>query len=126
MIATQWWRSGGTAGVDDAFARQFAPGIGAESMGSASPDGTRTRGRARGGPPGPRATRTSGSEVGPTVIRDFLTPGLIDHLPVVLVPSCSAGAYASGSSRGRRAQRWFQQLGHLFLGVAGMNAGITQ
>lgn len=40
MIATRWWReqmgeAGGTGGIDDAFARQFAPGIGAEIMGAA-------------------------------------------------------------------------------------------
>lgn len=40
MFATQWWnsdmlgQSGGTGGVDDAFARLFAPGIGAEIMGA--------------------------------------------------------------------------------------------
>jgi dihydrofolate reductase len=40
MFATRWWRqdmaggSGGSGGVDDAFARQYAPGIGAEIMGA--------------------------------------------------------------------------------------------
>lgn len=38
MFATRWWRGadepGGSGGVDDAFARQFAPGIGAEIMGA--------------------------------------------------------------------------------------------
>jgi dihydrofolate reductase len=39
MFATRWGgemfgRVGGTSGVDDAFARQFAPGIGAEIMGA--------------------------------------------------------------------------------------------
>lgn len=39
MFATRWGRerfgqSGGTGGVDDAFARLFAPGIGAEIMGA--------------------------------------------------------------------------------------------
>ena len=37
MFATRWWRGaepGGSRGVDDAFARQFAPGIGAEIMGA--------------------------------------------------------------------------------------------
>jgi dihydrofolate reductase len=40
MFATRWWRSEmagqprGTRGVDDAFARQFLPGIGAEIMGA--------------------------------------------------------------------------------------------
>ena len=35
MLATQWWEgSGGTGGVDDAFAQQHGPGIGAEIMGA--------------------------------------------------------------------------------------------
>jgi dihydrofolate reductase len=38
MFATRWWRGpgrpGGSAGVDDAFARQHGPGIGAEIMGA--------------------------------------------------------------------------------------------
>src|SRR4051812_11361607 len=39
MFTTRFWhkmtgRPGGTAGLDDAFARQFEPGIGAEIMGS--------------------------------------------------------------------------------------------
>jgi dihydrofolate reductase len=39
MFATRWWHervgeSGGSGGVDDAFVRQFAPGIGAEIMGA--------------------------------------------------------------------------------------------
>jgi dihydrofolate reductase len=38
MFATRWWRGadepGGSRGVDDAFARQFDPGIGAEIMGA--------------------------------------------------------------------------------------------
>jgi dihydrofolate reductase len=40
MFATRWWASemagkpGGSEGVDDAFAQQFAPGIGAEIMGA--------------------------------------------------------------------------------------------
>jgi dihydrofolate reductase len=40
MFATRWWgsemsgRGGGSGGVDDAFARQFDPGIGAEIMGA--------------------------------------------------------------------------------------------
>ena len=34
MMATRYWDPSGTAGVDDAFARQFAPGIGAEIMGA--------------------------------------------------------------------------------------------
>jgi dihydrofolate reductase len=39
MFATRWWgemvrQPGGSRGVDDAFTRQFAPGIGAEIMGA--------------------------------------------------------------------------------------------
>jgi dihydrofolate reductase len=39
MLATRWWGEevgppGGTGGVDDALARQFGPGIGAEIMGA--------------------------------------------------------------------------------------------
>jgi len=37
MFATRWWarkNPGGSGGVDDAFARQFEPGIGAEIMGA--------------------------------------------------------------------------------------------
>jgi len=39
MFATQWWHAsagkpGGSRGIDDAFAQQFTPGIGAEIMGA--------------------------------------------------------------------------------------------
>jgi dihydrofolate reductase len=37
MFETRWWKGdepGGSGGVDDAFAQQFAPGIGAEIMGA--------------------------------------------------------------------------------------------
>ena len=39
MFATRWWHEmvgepGGSRGVDDAFLRQFAPGVGAEIMGA--------------------------------------------------------------------------------------------
>ena len=37
MFATRWWargKPGGSGGVDDAFTRQFEPGIGAEIMGA--------------------------------------------------------------------------------------------
>jgi hypothetical protein len=39
MFGTRWWselrgQTGGTGGVDTAFLRQFAPGIGAEIMGA--------------------------------------------------------------------------------------------
>jgi dihydrofolate reductase len=34
MFKTDWWKAGGGRGVDDAFVRQFDPGIGAEIMGA--------------------------------------------------------------------------------------------
>ncbi len=34
MFATRWWDESGGAGIDDVFARQTAPGIGAEIMGA--------------------------------------------------------------------------------------------
>ena len=34
MFATQWWKAGGSSGVDDAFVQRFEPGIGAEIMGA--------------------------------------------------------------------------------------------
>jgi dihydrofolate reductase len=34
LFATQWWQPGGSGGVDDVFARQHDPGIGAEIMGA--------------------------------------------------------------------------------------------
>jgi hypothetical protein len=34
MFATRFWRPGGSGGVDDVFAQQFAAGIGAEIMGA--------------------------------------------------------------------------------------------
>ena len=37
MFATKWWarkKPGGSGGIDDVFARQFEPGIGAEIMGA--------------------------------------------------------------------------------------------
>jgi hypothetical protein len=36
MFATRWWQPGGSGGIDDAFSRLFAPGIGAEIMGPGS------------------------------------------------------------------------------------------
>jgi dihydrofolate reductase len=137
MFATRWWHesdgepSGGTGGIDDAFARQFAPGIGAEIMGAgkfgppgwhqdpdwkgwwgadppfhtptfilthhprppiqmeggttfhfidASPaEALETAREAAGG----QDVRLGG---GPTMIRDFLAAGLVDHMHIVLVP----------------------------------------
>jgi dihydrofolate reductase len=131
MFATRYWDPSGSAGVDDAFAQQFAPGIGAEIMGSN-----------KFGPPGwqddeswtgwwgedppfhtpvfvlthrPRPALTMGGGTtfhfieaspagalaaaqeaadgldvriggGPTVVRDFLSAGLVDHMHLVQVP----------------------------------------
>lgn len=136
MVATRWGgtmfgRSGGSRGVDDAFTRQFDPGIGAEIMGAGkygypgwheNPDW-----KGWWGPNPPFHTPTfvlthhvrpplemeggttfhfldttpaealaiaraaaSGKDVriggGPSMVRDFLAAGLIDHLHVVVVP----------------------------------------
>jgi hypothetical protein len=35
LFTTRWWQPGGSGGVDDAFAQQHDPGIGAEIMGAA-------------------------------------------------------------------------------------------
>lgn len=135
MFATRWWRGanepGGSRGVDDAFARQFDPGIGAEIMGANKfgPPGWHEDPDWKGwwGPNPPFHTPTfvlthharepiemeggttfyfvegtpqevlqrvreaaSGKDVriggGATIIRDFLSAGLIDHLHVVQVP----------------------------------------
>jgi dihydrofolate reductase len=136
MFATRWGRAmfggtGGTGGVDDAFTRLFAEGIGAEIMGAG-----------KFGPPGwhedpawkgfwgsdppfhtpvfvlthhPRPSiemkggttfhfieaspaealamareAAGGQDVriggGPTMLRDFLTAGLVDHMHAVVVP----------------------------------------
>src|ERR687892_290789 len=67
MFATRWWHErvsepGGTGGVDDAFSRLFAPGIGAEIMGagrSRPPGGQEApEGRGGGAPPPPFHTPT--------------------------------------------------------------------
>lgn len=135
MFATRWWRGanepGGSRGVDDAFARQFEPGIGAEIMGANKfgPPGWHEDPDWKGwwGPNPPFHTPTfvlthharepiemeggttfyfvegtpqevleqvreaaGGKDVriggGATIIRDFLSAGLIDHLHVVQVP----------------------------------------
>jgi dihydrofolate reductase len=136
MFATRWGREmlgerGGSGGIDDAVARQFAPGIGAEIMGAGKfghpgwhedPEWK--------GPWGPNPpfhtpvfvlthhTRPSiemeggttfhfldaspaealetardaahGQDVriggGPTMLRDFLAAGLVDHMHVAVVP----------------------------------------
>lgn len=136
MFATQWGgrmfgRSGGTRGVDDAFTRQFDPGIGAEIMGAGKfgYPGWHENPEWKGwwGPNPPFHTpafvlthhvrpplemdggttfhfldttpaealtiardAADGKDVriggGPSMIRDFLAAGLVDHLHVVVVP----------------------------------------
>lgn len=136
MFATRWGREmlgqpGGTAGVDDAFSRLFASGIGAEIMGAGKfgPPGWHEDPEWKGwwgpnppfhtptfilthhprpsiemdggttfhfidAPPaealetarkaaGDRDVRLGG---GPTMIRDFLAAGLVDHMHIVMVP----------------------------------------
>ncbi|MGF0177113.1 dihydrofolate reductase family protein [Streptomyces sp. Marseille-Q5077] len=136
MFATRWWHErvgepGGTDGVDDAFVRQFTPGIGAEIMGAGKfgypgwHDDQEWKGWWGPNPPfhtptfilthhtrpsiemeggttfhfldtsPAKALETAreaagGQDVriggGPTVIRDFLADGLIDHVHVAVVP----------------------------------------
>ena len=136
MFATSWWSkrgeaSGGSGGVDDAFAQWHGPGIGAEIMGAnkyghpgwhEDPDWkgwwgpnppfhtpvfvlthhTRPSIEMEGGTtfhfvdaPPAEALATArdaagGQDIrlggGPTMIRDFLAAGLIDHMNVVVVP----------------------------------------
>lgn len=131
MFATRYWSEGGSAGVDDAFAQQHQPGIGAEIMGAGKfgppgwQDDTQWRGwwgeeppfhtptyvlTHRSRPPLEMAGGTTfhfldaspadalatareaaeGQDVriggGPSMVRDFLAAGLVDHLHVVLVP----------------------------------------
>src|SRR3954465_2449963 len=130
MFATRWWHElddepGGSGGVDDVFAQQFGPGIGAEIMGAGKfgPPGWHEDPDWKGawGPNPPfhtpvfilthhtrppiemqggttfhfidaspaealQAARAAadGKNVriggGPTVIREFLAAGLVDHL----------------------------------------------
>ncbi len=131
MMATRFWDAVGSVGVDNAFAAQFADGIGAEIMGAHKfgPPGWQDDPDWRGWwgenppfhtptfvlTPRPRpdlvmdggttfhfltatpadalaAAREAagGLDVriggGPSVVRDFLAAGLIDHLHVVVVP----------------------------------------
>jgi dihydrofolate reductase len=136
MIATRFGapilgRTGGTTGVDDAFAQQHEPGIGAEIMGAGKfgPPGWQDDADWKGwwGPNPPFHTPTfvlthrprpsiemeggttfyfldaapaealdaareaaGGQDVriggGPTVVRDFLAAGLVDHMHLVQVP----------------------------------------
>lgn len=137
MFATRWGRQellgqpGGSAGIDDALARQSVPGIGAEIMGSGKfgPPGWHQDPEWRGwwGPNPPfhtptfilthhprpsiemeggttfhfidappaealeTARRAAGDQDvrlggGPTMIREFVAAGLVDHMHVVIVP----------------------------------------
>jgi dihydrofolate reductase len=137
MFATRWGRRevlgqpGGSAGIDDALARQFTPGIGAEIMGAGKfgPPGWHEDPEWKGwwGPnppfhtptfilthhrrpsiemeggttfhfidaPPAEALATAGKAAGdqdvrlgggPTMIRDFVAAGLVDHMHVVVVP----------------------------------------
>lgn len=131
MFATRYWSEGGSAGVDDAFAQQHQPGIGAEIMGAGKfgPPGWQDDPQWRGwwGEEPPFHTPTyvlthrprpplelaggttfhfldaspadalatareaaAGQDVriggGPSMVRDFLAAGLVDHLHVVQVP----------------------------------------
>jgi dihydrofolate reductase len=136
MFANRWGRemigqSGGTRGIDDAFAQQFDIGIGAEIMGANKfgPPGWHEDPEWKGwwGPNPPFHTPTfilthhphpsiemeggttfhfvdaapaealetaraaaGGRDVrlggGPTMIREFLAAGLVDHMHVVVVP----------------------------------------
>ena len=136
MVATRFWgemvgQPGGNGGVDDAFAQQHGPGIGAEIMGARKfgPPGWHEDPQWKGwwGPNPPFHTPTfvlthhqrpsiemeggttfhflnaspaealetardaaDGKDVriggGPTMLRDFLAAGLVDHMHLVVVP----------------------------------------
>jgi dihydrofolate reductase len=128
---TMMGKEGGGAGVDDSFAQQFLPGIGAEIMGAGKfgPPGWQDDADWKGwwGPNPPFHTPTfvlthrprpsiemeggttfhfldappanalaaardaaDGLDVriggGPTVVRDFLAAGLVDHMHITIVP----------------------------------------
>ncbi len=131
MIATRFWATDGTAGVDDAFAQRHSEGIGAEIMGANKfgPPGWHDDSEWTGwwGPNPPFHTPTfvlthhhrpsiemeggttfhfidaapaqaletaraaaDGRDVriggGPSVVREFLAAGLVDHMHLVQVP----------------------------------------
>lgn len=136
MFATRFWgemvgQPGGSGGVDDAFAQQHGPAIGAEIMGAGKfgPPGWHDDPEWKGwwGPNPPFHTPTfilthhprpsiqmeggttfhfvdaspaealktardaaDGQDVriggGPTMVRDFLAAGLVDHMHLVVVP----------------------------------------
>jgi dihydrofolate reductase len=131
MFATQWWKRGGSAGVDDVFVQRHDPGIGAEIMGAGKfghagwHEDPQWKGAWGPNPPfhtpvfvlshhvrpsivmeggttfhfvdsppaqaleqareavGGKDIRIGG---GPTVLRDFLAAGLVDHAHIVIVP----------------------------------------
>ena len=149
--------AGGSGGVDDAFAQQYAPGIGAEIMGAGKfghpgwQDDPEWKGAWGPNPPfhtpvfvlthhtrpsiemeggttfhfldaspaealetareaaGGKDVRIGG---GPTVIREFLAAGLIDHMHVVVVPILlGRGVAALGRTGGPR--EGLRDRGHL-------------
>src|SRR6266545_1015556 len=90
MFATQWWhemvgKPGGSGGIDDAFTQQPRPSIEMEGGTTfhfidASPaEALETAREAADG----QDVRLGG---GPTMIRDFLAAGLVDHMHNVVVP----------------------------------------
>jgi dihydrofolate reductase len=82
MFATEWWKPGGSGGVDNVFTHRHGPGIGAEIMGagkSSPAEALATAREAAGG----KDVRIGG---GPTILRDFLAAGLIDYMHIVVVP----------------------------------------
>ena len=116
MFKTRAWRAGGSAGIDDVFMQRHDQGIGAEIMGAGKfghpgwEDDPDWKGAWGPNPPigmeggttfhfldasPAEALETAraaadGQDIriggGPTVIRDFLAAGLIDHAHIVVVP----------------------------------------
>jgi hypothetical protein len=100
MFATRWWHAGGSGGVDDAFARQFATGIGVEIIvlthHTRPPiemeDGTTFHFIDASPAEALETARETadGQDVrlggGPTMIREFLAAGLVDHMHIAVVP----------------------------------------
>ena len=84
----RWWLTvgcvyGGSGGVDDAFVAQHDPGSMPRSWEPGS--GGTTRRGARDGPGG-RGSKDVRIGGGPTVVREFLAAGLVDHLHLAVVP----------------------------------------
>ena len=103
MMATQSWDASGTAGVDNAFAQQHDPGIGAEIMGAnkfgpagrppIEMEGGTTFHFLEATPAEALETARAAADGqderiggGATVVRDFLAAGLVDHMHLVQVP----------------------------------------